>query len=228
MSVDLLFIAAEPRECLPFVGHWREVSDGQLPVNWSRTGRWKTKNCMIIANGAGVVRSSLAMAAAPEAGAICSIGFCGALDARLQIGEIFLATEIRNGADRWPAARPAAPRAVEGALQTADRITGSREEKRKLFEQGCAAVEMEASAVARASEQRGVAFYCIRAVSDLADETFMNDFNACLLPDGRFDTLRLVRGAILRPRRFAELMRLARRTALAAKNLGAYLDRCDF
>ena len=54
---------------------------------------------------------------------------------------------------------------------------------------------MEAAGVARAAEDLGVPFYCIRAVSDLAGEDFANDFNAALTPDGRFSTLRLVAGA---------------------------------
>jgi uridine phosphorylase len=228
VSVDLLFIAAEPRECSPFVQHWHDVSDPHLPVHWARAGKWKARNCLVIANGAGVQRAARAMEAAPQAAAVCSTGFCGALDSTLKIGDIFLATEVRNGTGSWAVVQPAAPPAATGTLQTAGAIVGSQDQKRKLFESGGAAVEMEASAVARASQQRGVPFYCIRAVSDLAEETFLNDFNACLLPDGRFDTLRLVRGAILSPRRMRELIRLARRTTLAANNLGDYLDRCDF
>ena len=51
---------------------------------------------------------------------------------------------------------------------------------------------MEAAGVARASEELDVPFYCIRAVSDLADEDFANDFNESLMPDGRFSVLRLM------------------------------------
>jgi hypothetical protein len=222
MMADILFVAAEPRECEPFVQRWTGVSAAKLPVHWSRSGMWKGKRCIAIANGAGVERAKLA-AAAVNAPVICSIGFCGALDAGLHIGDIFVASEVRNGTRRWKTASTTA----NGPLQTAPKIVG-RSEKSALRAQGSLAVEMEASAVAKTSEEKGAAYYCIRVVSDLADETFANDFNACLLPDGRFNTAQLVRRAMLNPRRMAELIRLARRTSLAAKKLGDYLERCDF
>jgi len=88
---------------------------------------------------------------------------------------------------------------------------------------------MEAAGAAMASENLNVPFYCIRAVSDLADEDFANDFNRCIQPDGRFDIARLLLGACLSPvRRFGELIRLSKRTKLASHNLGAFLANCTF
>jgi hypothetical protein len=88
---------------------------------------------------------------------------------------------------------------------------------------------MEAAAVARASEQLNVPFYCVRAVSDLANEDFANDFNRCFMPDGRINVARLILGALPSPvRRFGELIRLSRRTALASRNLGEFLGNCAF
>jgi nucleoside phosphorylase len=165
---------------------------------------------------------------AATAPVVCSIGFCGGLDASLQIGDIFVASEVRNGSRRWQAEAPAPRRTATGTLQTASRIVATAREKAELRAEGSLAVDMEASGVARASEDAGAAFYCIRAVSDLAGETFVNDFNACLMPDGRFRTGRLVRRALLSPVRMKELIRLAARASLAAKNLGEYLACCEF
>jgi hypothetical protein len=229
MNFDLLFVAAEPRECEPFLRHWHRInaSDTQLPVHWSRAGEWRGRKCLVIANGAGAERAKMAVAAAP-APVVCSIGLCGALDTNLQIGDIFVASEVRNGVGRWQTEVPAPPGAATGPLQTAPRIITTGREKSELRAAGNLAVDMEASGVARASEETGAAFYCIRAVSDLASETFVNDFNACLLPDGRFNTGRLVRRAILSPSRIRELIRLAGRASLAARNLGEYLACCEF
>jgi nucleoside phosphorylase len=227
MNFDLLFVAAEPRECEPFLRHWTNAADAHLPVHWSRVGKWKSKHCVMIANGAGVERARIAVAAA-AAPVVCSIGFCGGLDASLQIGDIFVASEVRNGSGRWQAEAPAPLRKATGTLQTASHIVATAGEKAELRAQGSLAVDMEASGVARASEEAGAAFYCIRAVSDLAGETFVNDFNACLMPDGRFRTGRLVRRALLSPVRMKELIRLAARASLAAKNLGEYLACCEF
>ena len=184
--------------------------------------------CVMIANGAGVERARAAVAAVPEAMTVCSMGFCGAVERSLAIGDVFVATEVRNGRGRWRALRPRGPAAVEGPLQTVPHIVDSVSEKSQIRATGCLVVEMEAAAVARASEEEGAAFYCVRAVSDLAGEDFLNDFNACLKTDGSFDTSRLVGGAMASPRRLMELVRLARRTSRAAKNLGEYLARCEF
>jgi hypothetical protein len=88
---------------------------------------------------------------------------------------------------------------------------------------------MEAAGAARAAEDLGLPFYCVRAVSDLAGEDFENDFNDALGPDGRFSTWRLVKGAMASPRkRFGELFRLKQRTELASKKLGDFLADCTF
>ena len=82
---------------------------------------------------------------------------------------------------------------------------------------------MEAAGVARASEDLDLPFYCIRAVSDLAHEDFVNDFNAALGPDGRFSAL-----ALAKQLKFGELLRLKHRTDLASKKLGDFLAATTF
>jgi hypothetical protein len=109
------------------------------------------------------------------------------------------------------------------------RIAQTALAKKELRNTGALVAEMEAAAVARASEELNVPFYCIRAVSDLANEDFANDFNKFLMPDGRISAARLIAGAFASPiRRFAELIRLSRRTALASDNLGEFLANCTF
>ena len=73
-------------------------------------------------------------------------------------------------------------------------------------------------------EEMAVPFYCVRVVSDLADEAFFIDFERCIMADGRFNVPRLVMQALAHPARgFPELLRLQRRTADAAKKLGDFL-----
>ena len=103
----------------------------------------------------------------------------------------------RDSGSKWyanvrgaPAAGPWRPFRAAGFGRHASSQKAS--EKKKLRESGASVVEMEAAAVARASEDLNVPFYCIRAVSDLANEDFANDFNKYLMPDGRFHIVRLV------------------------------------
>jgi nucleoside phosphorylase len=192
------------------------------------------RDVLALANGAGAARARAAVEAAPDPAAICNIGFCGALDESLQPGDIFVATEVRNGTRIYSAQGPQTMNpgkipAKSGILVSVPRVVETALAKRQLRNTGAFVVEMEAAAVARASEQLNVPFYCIRAVSDLANEDFANDFNRCFMPDGRINLARLILGALPSPvRRFGELIRLSRRTALASRNLGEFLANCTF
>ncbi len=226
----ILFVAAEPRECQPFVTHWERSQPAALPVHWARSGVWKGRAVLAIANGAGAARARAAVEAAPvRPDAVCSIGYCGALADSLSPGDVFVADSVRAGDRIWTASSRGLPPAKTGMLISIPRIAQTAREKRELAKTGASAAEMEAAGVAAASENLAVEFYCIRAVSDLSGEDFANDFNRCLMPDGRFSTARLVWGAFPSPvRRFGELIRLSRRTSLASKNLGDFLADCSF
>jgi adenosylhomocysteine nucleosidase len=220
---SLLFIAADPREFAGLLTHWEKVAPIELPVHWARTGRWRGREVFALANGAGADRAFAAVLVAPKPSAICNIGFCGALDQSLKIGDVVVATEISEGEKSWSTHLPEGPPAPRGIVATIDHIAQTAAEKRELRATGASIVEMEAAGVARAAEDLDLPFYCIRAVSDLADEDFHNDFNAALQPDGRFSIFRLVSQLKLK-----ELIRLQQRTALASKKLGDFLAATSF
>jgi nucleoside phosphorylase len=204
-----------------------------------------------LASGAGAERAFAAVIVAARPLAVCNIGFCGALDESLRVGDVVVATGVRDNAVLDNTVRDSTvrdntgvgtrtyetlvpgvgkPEAVlSGTVVSIHHVAQTAAEKRNLRATGASIVEMEAAGVARAAEDLGLPFYCIRAVSDLACENFENDFNAALDVDGRFSTLRLVRGALASPRkRLGELLRLKQRTALASKNLGDFLADCTF
>jgi adenosylhomocysteine nucleosidase len=224
MTNSILFIAADPREFTGFLPHWQQIQPLPLPVHWARTGRWKGREVHAIANGAGAERAFAAVLVAPKSSAICNIGFCGALDETLQIGDVVVATEVRNGSRSWPALVPDdTPDSPTGTVASIDHVAQTAAEKSNLRATGASIVEMEAAGVARASEDLELPFYCIRAVSDLAHEDFATDFNAALKPDGRFSIMRLVTQLKL-----GELIRLKQRTELASKKLGDFLAASTF
>jgi len=229
MSDPVLFVAADPRELSGWVNQWEGVRHVALAVNWARTGKWKGRAVAAIANGAGAERAFTAAIIAGKISAVCSTGFCGALDDQLDIGDVVVATEVKNGAQTYAASLPRGPQAIRGALASIDHVAQTAAEKSNLRETGAVIVEMEAAGVARAAEDLEIPFYCVRAVSDLATEDFENDFNAALTADGNFSVARLVAGALASPqKRFSELMRMQRRTAMASKKLGVFLADCDF
>jgi hypothetical protein len=207
---DILFIASDPREFTGTIRFWSEVRSIALPVQWAREGIRKGKRVLALANGAGAGRARLAAQAA-SGRVLCNIGFCGALDPALSVGDIVV-----------PGVAPVTVRPFSaGRLICSDHVVGTVEEKSALRARGGIAVDMESAALPGA--------YFIKSVSDLAEEGFDNDFNAAMLPDGRFSVARLVGSALLKPWvRFPELMQLQKRTALATEKLGEFLDSCEF
>jgi len=199
------------------------------PVLWARAAELEGSSLVLVANGAGRERAAEAVKVASlrrALGAVVSAGFCGGLDERLQPGDVLVANQV--GAMR--ALAPRTSRAfLSGELASTDRVAQTREEKRRLRAQGAAAVEMEAAGVAGCAAELGVPFFCVRVVTDTAEESFGFDFNAALRQDGRFDGWRLLRQAAAKPAaRAAELARLRRRSRLAASRLGEFLADCRF
>jgi adenosylhomocysteine nucleosidase len=229
----LLFIASDRREAEPWVSRWDSPHPLTLPVHWTRAGKWRGRDVLAFANGVGAERAAAAIQAAQTVGnsfsAIVSIGTCGALDPSLAIADIIVATSVTDGKTTWPALDPHGPPARSCLVHSSPHIARTTEEKRKLRQSGAIIVEMEAAGIAREAQELDVPFYCIRAVSDLAEESFFIDFENFLMPDGRFNVPRLAMHAMAHPiKGLSELLRLQRRTAEAAKQLGGFLADCSF
>ena len=109
---------------------------------------------------------------------LVNLGFCGALDAQLQVGSIVVG-------DAWLQPRTSY-RHFTGPIASISHIAQTAFEKRQLRDTGALAVEMEVAGLA------GLPCYCIKSVSDLADESFANDLNAVLNLDGRMNIPKLL------------------------------------
>jgi adenosylhomocysteine nucleosidase len=231
--LPFIFVASDRREAHPWVLHWESSRPLDLSVHWARAGTWRGRDVIAVANGVGGHRASDAIVAAQTVtksfSGICSIGTGGALDGSLSLADVIVASAVTDGANNWAAIDPHGPSARTGLVYSSRHIARSSEEKRKLNQSGAILVEMEAAGVARVAEEMAVPFYCVRVVSDLADEAFFIDFESCIMADGRFHVPRLVMQALAHPARgFPELLRLQRRTADAAKKLGDFLADCNF
>ncbi|HZT32060.1 MAG TPA: hypothetical protein VFA33_19385 [Bryobacteraceae bacterium] len=230
---SVLFVAAEPREfagLLPFCGNVRRLA---WAVDWARAASLRGRPVLLVANGSGAARAAraveVAQAEAPLR-AVVSTGFCGALDPALQIGNVFVATTIDAPTGRFPALAPEAPAGyAAGVLASIGHVAQTAQEKQRLREAGAAAVEMEAAGVAGQARRGNLGFYCVRSVTDLAAESFANDFNAALRADGHFDTIDLLASTVRRPlARVPELLRLRQRCQTAARTLGEFIANCRF
>ena len=229
----LLFIASDRRELQPWVSRWDNLRSLQLPVHWAKAGTWRGKEAIAIANGVGTRRAAGAIDAAITLSrtfaGIFSVGTGGALDTSLSLADVVVAKCVTDGQTTWPALDPAGQPARFGLVRTVPHIARTAAEKTNLREAGAILVEMEAAAVATAASQLVVPFYCVRVVSDLANETFFIDFEQFLMPNGGFNVPRLVMHALRHPvEGLPELLRLQQRTSAAAKKLGEFLSHCNF
>jgi len=228
--MKLLLVAAEPREFAGLLARCGQVAEVPLATGWARRCRLGGGEALLAANGAGRTRAAAAADAAcrvfpPDA--VVSTGFCGALDPALDVASVLAAERILGDGGDFAALPPAGCPA--GPIYTLDRVAQTAAEKAALRKSGAVAVEMEAAGVAAEARKRGLPFFCVRAVTDLAGESFANDFNAALRSDGHFDTMRILSGTFSHPMaRIPELLRLRNRCARAARTLGDFLADCRF
>jgi hypothetical protein len=224
----MLFIAAEAREFDGLLPLCSSVEALRWPLSWARSAKLNGRQVFLAANGAGPSRAAEAAEVArskmPPANmkAVVSTGFCGALDPDLKVGDVFVATGIQVAGELVPVPTPQCSRThFTGTVFSMDRVD--------LCSAGARAVEMEAAGVLSRVREWGMPFYCIRSVTDLANESFHIDFNAARTPDGRFSTPRILAAAIASPITVApELIELKRRCATAAQSLGEFIADCSF
>jgi adenosylhomocysteine nucleosidase len=173
----------------------------------------------LVANGPGPRCVEEILRTKMEVSGIINTGFCGALDPTLRVGDIVVWGKV-----------PCTSRFASGEISSSDRVITTAAEKRELREKtGAVAAEMEAGAVKKIAGDWGVPFYCIRAVSDTANEDMPLDFNLYRDAAGRFSLPRIAMAAISRPwSRIPALKRLEANCNVASESLGAFFADCRF
>jgi adenosylhomocysteine nucleosidase len=229
----ILAVASDRMEFRGILAHAERTRPAALEVHWARTAWISGDEILLAANGAGAERAAAAVDRALEtfsAEAVMSTGFCGALQPGLAIGDLVVADSVVAGERRFRAL-PVSGSAVwhTGIVASVDHVVQTAGEKARLAITGASAVEMEAAGVAERAAARGLPFSCVKAVTDLGDETLVNDFNKALRDDGHFDTIVLLRGTLRQPLvRVRELLRLRRRCVRAARMLGDFFADLQF
>jgi adenosylhomocysteine nucleosidase len=126
---------------------------------------------------------------------------------------------------RWPTTYPLpeSKRLIRGRLLTADCLIAAPEEKRRLGERYQAdAVDMESALFAARCTQAGIPFGCVRAISDEVT-TPLSPALVALLSGSTVSPWRVLTALLRQPCLLRELLRLARDTKQAARQLGQAL-----
>ena len=232
----VLLIASEAEEYDGLARRLAPMNRISLPVRYARTVEHRGRQWLLMANGPGYRLASAALRTVLKrmpVAAVVSAGYCGGLDRSLKPLNIFVASKVvvvETGAE-FPAANPPCGRSPQaGLLASQDRVAVGAEEKRALREKtGASAVDMESSIVAEFAFSAGVPFYCVRVVTDAAEDSFTLDFNNFRDEAGRFRKALIMREALRKPgTHLGPLLALRRRCRHASKELGEYLAGCDF
>jgi adenosylhomocysteine nucleosidase len=81
---------------------------------------------------------------------------------------------------------------------------------------GASLVDMEAAAVARLAQMRGIPFYCVKGVSDGYTDK-LPDFNRFIAKNGQFKLARFILFALLKPWHWLALARMGENSRMAAQ-----------
>jgi adenosylhomocysteine nucleosidase len=151
---------------------------------------------------------------------IYSVGFAGALDPKLKVGDVILPGRVVNAGDG-----SSVEMEIGGGVLVSLASVASREQKEKLRESFSAhVVDMEAAAVARAAQVRGVRFATVKVISDECDFTFPA-LDRFIDANGKFSEMRFAVFAAIRPWLWARVARLATNSGRATRALSEWLEK---
>lgn len=194
----------------------------------------------LLETGEGIVNAERHLEAWLEqrrARTVLSIGFAGALSSSLKAGDVVIADEVRDSSAPPDAKLLSAARRVRadgswihfGVAMTSNEILWKAQSKRALAESlavdEIGFVDMESMAIARVCGRRGLPFLVARSITDLLDEDLPLDFNQFRNSDGRVDSKRVMKAALVRPGALRGLWQLRKRSQLCAERMAEFVSR---
>jgi adenosylhomocysteine nucleosidase len=219
-TAKIAIIAALEREVRLLVRHWRPV---EREYEGGSFKFFESGRAVLVCGGIGAEaarRATEAVIAFYAPKLVHSVGFAGALDQALKVGDIFSPSRVVDAKDGSRLETGTG----RGILVTVAAVA-SAEQKRKLAENyGAQAVDMEAAAVARGAQTHGIEFKATKAISD--EVSFeMPSLDYSVDSRGRFRTGRFAVFALLRPWLWGRVIHLARNSVKASQALCAELTK---
>jgi adenosylhomocysteine nucleosidase len=220
-SAKVVLVAALEREVRGLTKRWRSI---EREYEGRRFKFFESGQSVLVCGGIGAEAARRATEAAivfyqPEL--VQSVGFAGALDPGLKVGEIFSPSRVIDARDGSSVETGSGC----GVLVSASAVAGVKEKAKLAESYGAQAVDMEAAAVARGAQARGVRFTAVKAISDESDFA-MPATDGFVDEKCQFQTGKFVVFAAVRPWLWLRVIRLARNSAKASRALCAELDRC--
>lgn len=219
--IKVAIVAALEREIWPLVRNWRLVErehEGRR-FKFLEDG----SKVVLVCGGIGpeaARRATEAVIALYKPEIVQSVGFAGALDPALRVGDVFSPARVIDAKD----GSSVNLHSGSGLLLSFASIA-SAEQKAKLAEAyGAQAIDMEASAVANGARSHSLGFAVTKVISDEFDFA-MPALDRFISSDGQFHSGRFLGFVGVRPWLWAKVIGLARRSKKAAKTLCHELHR---
>src|ERR1700722_1631996 len=211
-------VAALQRELSPLIKHWGRVPHQHEGRDFTFFEYGET---VAVCGGIGVEaarRATEAVIAIYGPVVVQSVGFAGALDATLRVGDIFLPALVIDARDGSRCEIPGG----QGTLLTFMAVAGAQQKFKLAQAYAGRAVDMEASAVVASATAHRIASRVTKVISDEVDFE-LPGMSAFIDSDGRFQTAKFSFFALLRPWLWRRVYLLARNSSKAARALAAHL-----
>ncbi len=211
-------VAALEREIGPLVAGWRVMR--RTCEGWEFKF-FESGDAVAVCGGIGPVaarRACQAICASYGPEIVFSAGFAGALVADLSAGDVVVPDKVIDAGDGSSVPTGMGSRTLVSIAEVA-----TVERKRVLaVKYGAVAVDMEAAAVAKGAEIRGVRFAAVKGISDGLDFE-IPVVKGSIDAHGQFHEGRYIAGLVWRSWLWGRVARMARNSSLAARNLSEAL-----
>lgn len=162
--------------------------------------------------------AALSAAVGPECGGILSFGIAGGLDPDLRTGTQLVASSVvaENGTiatdEDWSRSLlKSHPRAIHAPILSVEEAVVDPASKDRHFQRtGAVAVDMESHIAATVAKKHNLPFAVLRVVADPASRRVPQSAVKGLRPDGRTDTMAVLRALLRRPADITGMFHIAR------------------
>lgn len=212
-------VAALEREVSPLIRHWYSEERG---YSGRKFRFFQRDRAVLVCGGIGAEaarRAAEAIIGLYHPVLIQSVGFAGALDSTLKVGNIFIPGCVIDASDGSKLDIGSGM----GTLLSAPTVAGSIQKAQFASVYRANAIDMEAAAVGRVAQAHGIQFQAAKAISDEHDFD-LPPMQSFISPDGRFRSIPFAGFVALRPWLWIKVARLAKNSAEASKALCEWLN----
>jgi adenosylhomocysteine nucleosidase len=216
---EIAIVAALEREVRPLVREWKTA---EREHGGKKFRFFESALAVVVCGGIGpeaARRATEAVIALYRPARVLSAGFAGSLTESLQVGEVLEPRRVVDARDGSKTDTGAG----DGLLVSFSSVAGTEQKAKLAGAYGAQAVDMEAAAVAKGAEARGLQFAAIKAISDESGFP-MPSMQQFIAADGSFQSGRFALHCALRPWSWGAVLRLARNSSLASRSLCSKLE----